>query len=338
MSRADRSAAAPRTAPEPVGPSYSRPRATSGTRSGTYEAGIDTVRFLFRLHDRRQQRHAEEFLQRPRPLAGAMTVGYLPALEMLWAEGRPATLLWGDDHRLLPAGALPDAGTAAKLALGEHGYTDARQIGLSRVDIAAGRRRDRPAEGWGVLRGLAALEVPRRKPDVIGRPPETVYWLTEGGAKRERAYDKGRESSTAPAGTKLRLEAQNRFRSPERTTAEWWSMERVRETFERRFGPMARGAGHLHVANERVIRERVRDLVAAKRMTPRAAELLLGYLAAESVGIPSNSRRTRFRRRAELRRIGLALALDGIDDPEPLDVDLGELLADALTASAWTTA
>lgn len=298
------------------------------------EAGVDTTRFLYRLHDERQQAAATDlWSRRPGKLAG-LAVGYMPTHELLWVEGRPRRLLPGDATALLDPAGLPDAERLVRERLHDVGATDARPVGLSRVDATVTLRMEVPAEGWAVLRGLAALDVPRRKPDVIGRPPETVYWLTPAGVRQERAYDKGLETGTAAAGTLVRLEAQTRHRASDRTTAEWWTMERVRETFEQRFGAMGRAADGLHVASEQTIREQLRDLVARERITPGMAERLLGFIAAQSVGLPAPSRRTRFRRQAELRRLGLAQALDGID-VDDLDVDLGGVLAEALGAEAW---
>jgi hypothetical protein len=300
--------------------------------TGVLEAGVDTARFLYRLHDERQQETAAEHWRYPAKL-GPLTVGYLPLHELVWVEGRPATL-YGGDAGLLPGSGLVEAEKLVRDRLRDAGATDARPVGLSRVDATVTVKFDRAAEGWALLRGLAALDVPRRKPDVIGRPIETVYWLTPSGKRQERAYDKGLESATARPGTHIRLEAQMRYRATDRTTAEWWNMERVREGFETRFGAMGRAAEGLHVASEQTIREQLRELVERERITPGMAERLLGFIAAQSVGLPAPSRRTSFRRRAELRRLGLAQALDGVDGDD-LDVDLGEILADALTTDRW---
>jgi hypothetical protein len=323
------------TCAELGGASNSRPRLTSETRvnpSGTYETGIDTARFLYRLTDPTHQQHASEHLHRPAPM-GELKAGYLPAFELLWVEGRPMEL-FGDDAALLPAGALGDAEGAVRELLATHGLA-AQPAGVSRVDVTATMRLDRPAEGWAILRGMAALDVPRRKPEVIGRPPETVYWATERGAKRERAYDKGLQLGSAPAGLHVRLEAQTRYRADQRSWAAQWDAPRVRDTFRRRFAPMANSAEGLRVADRRQLEEQLREFAARGTITPRMAELLMGHVAAESVGLPGRARATRYRRRAELRRLGLAQALDGLDD-DTLDVDLGDVLADVLASPRWS--
>lgn len=317
-----------------------------GRRCGVIcEAGIDTARMLFRLWDERQQAAALDWCaEGSKPLvsddAGALglKVGYHPLHELLWVEGRPIQALKGRTPQLLPAGALPDAHSAV-LARVRDVFPDARPAGLSRIDVTATVQLEDPSQGWAVLRGVGALDVPRRKPalylDGSGTHPQTVYWLTESGKVRERVYDKGAQLGTEPPGIRIRLEAQTRYRTATRTTAEHWTMERVRETFEQRFGTMARAADGISVCSERALRAQLREYVQRGRLTARQAELLLGHLACESAGIDGRPRRTVRRRRAELRALGLAQALDGIDEADELRVDLGELLADAMTSERW---
>jgi hypothetical protein len=301
-------------------------------RPAAYEAGIDTARFLFRIRDGASQVGAEAMYgDRPGKL-GPLRAGYMRDHELLWVEGRPITLADPRSVALLPAGELDAARAGVQELIGLHGIRGAREIGVSRVDVTVSLSFDVPAEGWACLRGLAALDVPRRKPDVIGRPPETVYWVTEAGAKRERAYDKGKQLGSGRPGTQVRFEAQVRLRAADRTTAGWWTMERVRETFEKRFAAMAKSADGVRVASEATLREQLRELVLEDKLTARQAELLIGHLGAEAVGIP-RARATVFRRRAELRRLGLAQALDGLEDD--VDVPLGDVLAEALTTERW---
>jgi hypothetical protein len=295
------------------------------------EAGVDTVRLLYRLHDERQQVAASELWARPRKLAGAMTVGYVRDYELIWVEGRPRTL-YGDEGLLHPD-ALSDVDRLVRDHLRDVGATDARSVGLSRVDPTVTLRFETPAQGWAFLRGCAALDVPRRKPEVIGSPVETAYWLTPAGRRMERVYDKGLEAALARPGILVRMEAQTRHRAADRTTAEWWNMDRVQETFQKRFGALAAAGSGLTVASEQTIREQLREWVLDGRIGATQARTLLGHLAAESVGMPM-SRRTRYRNRAELRRLGLAHALDGADG-EDLSVDVGELLREALTTERW---
>jgi hypothetical protein len=313
-----------------VGASSSRPSATSGT---SLEAGIDTARFLFRLKDEREQTIAEAGLRYPLDVAG-VRVGYTARLEQLWVEGRPAEL-FGLGTALLPPGGLPDAAAAARGLLGNLGYRSAVEIGVSRVDSTVTLAFPRPVDGFSVLRGMDCLDAPRRITRTFhdGRRLQSVAKLTPRGQVMERVYDKGVERGDDDPGLRVRLEAQNRFKGETRTTAEWWTMERVRETFEKRFAPMARAADGLHVTGEAGVRQLVRQLVDDEKITARQAELLLGHIAAETVGI-RRPKRTTMRRRAELRRLGLALALDGLEDD--VDVDLAAVLDAALCAPEWS--
>lgn len=341
MSVSATTAAAPR---EDVNPrpgqsdaSNSRHAAKSGRSPGAYEAGIDTARLLYRLHDERQQLAARELLgYRPQEISG-VRFGYTQREEMLWVEGRVVQLIDGGGATgLLPAGALPDAQEQARKLLGALGLNDAREIGVSRVDTTVGVRFDTPAEGWAVMRGLLALDVPRRKTnawwDQRGRP-QTVYAATESGQPRERVYDKGAQLATAEPGTHLRFEAQQRFPTRDRTTAGWWTMERSRESHDKRFAAMGRAAEGVHVSGEAGLRATIRQLVADEKLGPTQARTLLGYIAAETVAIPCSARTSR-RARSELRRLGLAQALDGAD-LEPVDVDLGAVFDELRSTALW---
>ena len=309
------------------------------------EAGIDTARMLFRLWDERQQAAAHGWCgEQPRSLVDDQTgglglkVGYHSAHELLWVEGRPVQALGQRADGLLPAGAFEFAHEIVHYRLRDL-FPDARPVGVSRLDVTATVQLEDPAQGWALLRGVGALDVPRRKPSIVldgtASKPQTVYWLTETGKVRERAYDKGVQLGTDRPGTRIRLEAQTRHPKATRTGAEHWTSERIRETFEERFASMARAAAGVTVCSERALRMQLREYVNRGRLTARQAELLLGHLACESTGIDGRPTRTVRRRRAELRSLGLAQALDGIDDVAELRVDLGEVLADALTSERW---
>lgn len=263
-------------------------------------------------------------------------MGYMPDFEVMWVEGRPIETLLPRSTALLPPSALPDAHDLVRRALAEDGVTSARPMGPSRIDVTATVAMETPADGWGVLRGMDLLDVPRRKSLMYKKDgrPQTVAKVTERGAMRERIYDKGEERGDAAPGTRIRFEAQTRYPKATRTTVEHWTMERIRETFENRFAPMARSADGLHVSSERVVREQLRALAVEGKITARMAELLMGHVAARSVGLPQ-ARSTYFRRRAELRRLGLALALDG-DEDQAVDIDLPAVLEDVLTAAGWS--
>lgn len=312
-----------------IGASSSRSTATSVR---PYEVGIDTARILFRLKTRTQHALASAHLRYPVNMGG-LRAGYVPTYELLWVEGRPAQLL-GMGVGLLPPSGLPDATEAVRQQLATYGYTSAQQIGVSRLDATVSIDFGRPADGWAVLRGMDVLDAPRRITRTYhdGRRLQSVAKLTPKGQVMERIYDKGLECGVGAPGRLIRFEAQTRHKGDSRTTADWWTMERVRETFEKRFSPMARAADGLHVGSEQTIRTVVRQLVDEGKLGATQARTILGYLAAESVGIPASAR-TRRRQRAELRRLGLAHALDGAEDD--VDVDLAAVLEDVLTAEQW---
>jgi hypothetical protein len=318
-----------------VGCTNSRHAAKFGRAPSPYEAGVDTARFLLRVRDERDQAAIGALCEHgPSKLPDvAARAQWFPSWELLAVEGHPAEVL---GRRGLAAGdELGRTFGVVRDVLRESvGVRQVADVGLSRVDCTATFRFERPADGWAVLTGLHALDAPRMKPGAIGRPIETVEWRSAGGRRRlARAYDKGVESGTAPAGTLIRLEAQQRFRDQWRHPAHLWNSERVADEFGRRFAPLqASTEGGLVVASERVVAEQLRELVEAGRLTPNAASTLLGHMACESVGIRRPNRTTR-RHRAALRRLGLALALDGIEDGDRVDVDLAAILDGALAAS-----
>lgn len=334
------------------GASNSRCGATSGTRPGTVEVGVDTARMLFRLRSERDQDRAREALAAPsrllfeggllaqdetRLLNGRMAMGYMPGHEVVWVEGRPIEALAGcQTTALLPPGAIADAHEIVRQEVAKQ-YGSARPMGLSRVDVTATVALGAPADGWALLRGMKALDVPRRKTLLYERDgrPETVAKVTDRGAIRERIYDKGLERGDAPAGTRVRFEAQTRHTKATRMMAEHWTREHVQATYEQRFAPMARSADGLHIGSERVIREQLREFALDGKITPRMAELLIGHVGARAIGIPQ-ARRTYYRRRQELRRLGLALALDG-NESDHVSIDLAAVLDDVLTNASWSS-
>jgi hypothetical protein len=85
--------------------------------------------------------------------------------------------------------------------------------------------------------------------------------------------------------------------------------------------------------SESTVRDQLRELVERRRITPRQAELLVGHIGCSASGIPTHPKAAQ-RRRRELRRLGLALALDG-QDGERVDVPLGDVLDDLLASAGW---
>jgi hypothetical protein len=303
------------------------------------EAGIDTARVLYRVHAERDHDRLTEVCGGSLGMVpgehGGLRAGWMREHELLWLEGRPAKAL-GLGSALLPPQALHDGMTKALGELSEAvGLGRVVEVGVSRLDATATMQLERPSEGWALLRGMAALDMPRRKAALYvnrGRP-ETVYRLTESGKVKERIYDKGAQLGGADTGTRIRFEAQTRWPAGTRDTMGLWSAERTTDEFERRFRPMARAAEGLRVASEGVIRELVKEMVDGDAITPRMAELLLGHIASESVGLPRPERTVR-RRRAELKRLGLSHALDGLEGDDVVDVPLADVL-DELLGATW---
>ena len=295
---------------------------------------MDTCRFNFLIdseHDRRVLRSLHRA-----PVEG------VPALHLMFdvghgvlsAEGRVVEALDLPAHRLLPPAALGDAAEVVRRAIRSMGVYYLPDEGISRIDSTATVRMPTPAAGWSMLTGMQALDVPRLKPNVIGRPPETVKWVTaKRAATRATAYDKGHQLGTAPRGVEIRLEARSRYPAARRMRVSEWRSDDVRENFRNRFEPMRASATGLHVMTETTVREQLRSFVEDGRVTPRQAERLLGHIACEATGI-RREKTARWRARRELRRLGLALALDGAEG-ERVDVELGQVLDDVLGAEVW---
>jgi hypothetical protein len=340
--------------PSPSAPSRARREArvdpstgagrTDGTNSrsedtsvhlGVFEAGVDTCRFLWRI-DSEHDRNVLRSLPRHAAVDGIpdLHLDYDGASGVLAAEGRVIEAVGLDTHRLLPPAALPDAHDAVRRAVRSMGLHYLPEEGVSRLDATVTLRMGSPAMGWSLLSGMAALDTPRLKPLTIGRPLETVKWVTpRRAATRATAYDKGHQLLTAEQGTEIRLEARHRYSAQARRRVAEWRPGAVRESFETRFDPMRKSAEGVHIASERLVREMIREHVASGVITSRQAELLLGHIGCEATGIRTHPK-TQQRRRRELRRLGLALAMDG-DEGEPINVELQALLDEVLTSAAW---
>jgi hypothetical protein len=247
-------------------------------------------------------------------------VGVLPGHRMLWVEGHPAV-----DGLAHPA-RLSEAASGLLSAVEAAGFPLGRDAGVARADGTVTVGFGEGGHGIAVLQGIAALDLPRSKPWIIGRPPETVYIARErGGTKLARVYDKGLESVSAPRGTRIRFENQVRYSKQLRRAVEEVDLGHVRRRFEARFGPVAKSASGVTVASLPVMAAKLHDRVAAGELTRPQVDRAVGYLLLGAVGLP---RRTQFERRRELRSLGLVLADDLI---APVEVDLGATL-DAVLA------
>lgn len=295
--------------------------------------GIDTWRVVRYLDEDRELRAASALctqptrrgLMAPEKVAGHR-VGVIPGHRMLWCEGHPAV-----DGLAAPA-SLAVAEEQLLAGLSDVGMPLGRDGGVGRLDQTVTLEFGADDEGLLLLAGLAAVDVPRLKPAIYGRPPETVYLLgARSGRALARAYDKGLESGTAPRGRLVRLENQTRFGKEARMRAQVHAEapELPARLFEGRFAPVAESCHGITAATLPVLADEVRERVQDGRMTFREAERLSGYLLlGDALPVP---RTTRWRRRRELRDHGLVLG-----DPlrDPLRVDLGGALEAAL--EAWS--
>jgi hypothetical protein len=172
------------------------------------------------------------------------------------------------------------------------------------------------------------------------RQPETVEFLApRTGKKLARTYDKGVERAARgdfaraePAGSLVRMEAQNRFRKDARMRAEVLAdnPDITEGLFRGRFAPVAVSSEGLTAATIPILREHVVEMVQAGAIKGTVAERLVGFLMTGGLGL---TLRTRQRRIRELRDHGLVL-LDPMRDP--VSVDLGASLDEAL--GAWSRA
>jgi hypothetical protein len=188
-------------------------------------------------------------------------------------------------------------------------------------------------EGLAVLSGIAALDVPRCKTGVIGRPPETVYFLGSRGRVLGRVYDGGHHAGTHRRGELVRLEDQRRYSGKARPTVDLLNAEYVAKQFKARFKTLWHATKGVIVAAIPDIAIELAERVRQREMTVRQAERLAGCLLLETGGDSLYSKRTRYRRRRELREHGLVLAPDLF---EPVRIELQPVVEAVL--EAWAPA
>jgi hypothetical protein len=222
-------------------------------------------------------------------------------------------------------------------SLEEYGFAKpTRFLGLGRLDSTVTQRFHDGREGLAALMGIAALDVPTCKPKVIGKPPETVYFVHERGGGRVlgRAYDKGLEAGIADRGELVRLEDQRRWQSSARPQRDQFHAEYVRGRFEQRFKALYRSAKGVKVAALPVLAETLATRARAGEITHREMERLGGFILAELGGGARSAypERTYKRRRAELRDHGLVVADEFF---APVEVDLEIVLERAIDTPLW---
>jgi hypothetical protein len=281
--------------------------------TGVVEAGVDTWRLLFKT----SRAHGPEVFS-----LGSYKAHWMPGLSMLAVEGHPRP------GTLCPRSGLGEAfNAAAELVAKEVGRHEF--MGMSRLDSTATNIFGRGQDGVAFLQGFSALDWPRLKPQVIGKPPETVYLIARNGRGRKlaRAYDSGLLRGSYARGEAIRLEDQARFPSGARASLD----VDPRARFHRRFVPLWQSMKGVRVASLPVLTETLAAQLASGELTRSQAERMIGFLHLESAGAPCE-RRTWYRRRRELREQGLVVA-DGFF--EPVEVDVAEVLEAALDSPAW---
>ena len=252
--------------------------------------------------------------------------GSIPALGLTWAEGHPTE----------GALALPDDVLTAGNRVRD--FVDdvvgvRRDRGVSRLDVTTSRRFHVDAEARAFLTGMAALDLPRCETIRRGRPAHSVAWAhTHGRRLLARCYDKGLERG-GESWEVVRLEDQGRFRSGARPPLDVAADPAFqRERFERRFRPMRQALDGVKAATFPVVAQGLADDARYGVREAREAERLAGALVLITGGAgEAYSRRTRYRRRGELRAAGY-IVVD--DEREVVAVDLGEQLEAALAEFA----
>ena len=145
--------------------------------TGVLEAGVDT----WRLHFRTTRRHGPELFS-----LGRYKAQWLPGLSLLCVEGHPVDgELCGGEHLPLAFDEIHE------LVAGEVGRCEFR--GFSRLDSTATHLFGDGRQGIAFLQGMAAMDWPRLKPVVWGKPSQTVGLtaLNSRGRLLGRGYDSG---------------------------------------------------------------------------------------------------------------------------------------------------
>jgi hypothetical protein len=282
-----------------------------------------------------------------RRIDGLGQVGAFPGASLLFVEGRAKALAVHDerDHGLGRPQDLPavEDSVVERLA-GLLGAVPRAPTALRRADLTGELVYDRGEDGRGVLALLDGLHSPLYKTAPVrekgGPGLETAYWRTP---KRSipvlRAYDKGIESGTAPAGERIRIERQLRYSGSTRPTLAQWLTRDLADLYVAPLrGWLRRGGVAAGTADEllRLLTDAAviwpsywasgncwiscTGAVHVSLWPARKVERVIGTLgvvAAYGAAWPAWSAKQRQRRLAEIRELGLLLT----DHPVTVDVD-----------------
>jgi hypothetical protein len=303
-------------APE-VGLCSTRPSASPDTS----EAGLDTLKLLWWTRDFGDARFELEG-------AEGWKFGSIPALSLTWAEGHPAA-----DGLL--AGGLEVAKSATMLReVVDELFGVIADRGVSRSDLTVTTKFDRPQEARAFLAGMAAVQLPRTETTRRGHPVHSISWTAPNGRRiLARCYDKGLERG-GEAFELARLEDQRRYSSNGRPPVDVVADgDYMRGRFDARFGPVRKAVDGVKAATFPVIAQDLADQVRYGYRPWKEAERLAGSLVLLRGGAGDGySRRTMYRRRAQLREAGYVVVDDVV---EAVEVDLGEVVEQALAAE-WS--
>lgn len=287
-------------------------------------------------------------------LVAGHRVGWFPGAGLVWAEGHPGgdrlgrgdelpDVLWRIEEELHDRGVPLDVGRTHHRWGGPRKSQLADRLpgfaGVRRLDVTADLRFSSGADGLAVLAGVFALGLPRSKcrpvfaPGSGNRPLETVAFHGVDGRKMlARWYDKGVEAGIARRGELIRPEDQRRFTRQTRRAVEELTNSYVRAKFEQRFVPLWQASKGVTVGGPVAIAAKLDELVREGSITNEMADKLGGFMLREANGCWSGSRRTRYRRRADLREHGLVMA-DGVFSE--IEVDLRHVLDELLASELW---
>jgi hypothetical protein len=280
-------------------------------------------------------------------VVGGGRVFYIPASRLVYIEGRLAALAAGDraaqglaSPRLLGTVPYMSALEISQLLLPDTLLFE--DVSLRRADLACGLGFREGAQGLAVLRGLAALDVPRRKSVTYRHDGcvQTVNYVTpKRGQITLRCYDGGVHRGTHRPGELVRVEAQLRWKGAKRPDPTEWAQGDLGTIWQDKLG-VWEGTEEIVVADLNAMERVIGDAVDAKRLKLPAAETLLGHLAWRARGHGKNYWAERGhahlwgRRRSALRSLGLVLDDTGLGaEAEAALLPLGLILRAA--REAW---
>jgi hypothetical protein len=311
------------------------------------DSGVDTISYAWRPSDTAALdsfRHRGHSVTRGQGYVldkrgpGGERLLMFPRTGVLALEGRLGAILDQDvkSTSLVSKSFVEQGERCARLAVADLLHAPLRgPAEVRRYDLTKELRFDDPSRGRAVLRTMAGMCPPGMKVDTWserGNPSaiETVYYRTPvRGEVRFRAYDKGVESHSDPAGTRIRLEAQMRPDKMQRRSPEQLADADLRGDFGRALAPYLDAGGDVVAAGTDGAVSHLLQKVTSGELTMARAERLVGSVAilgAYGRGVYDTDYAGR-RRLAALRKAGVSL-----EDTLPRDavVPVGQLLREAV--------